>query len=49
MRAMAPPDITLMDIYRSIVPFFFLMVISLIILIIFPQISLWLPQQYVGR
>jgi tripartite ATP-independent transporter DctM subunit len=49
MRAMAPPDITLMDIYRSIVPFFFLMAISLIILIIFPQISLWLPQQYVGR
>jgi tripartite ATP-independent transporter DctM subunit len=49
MRAMAPPDITLMDIYRSIVPFFLLMVISLIILIIFPQISLWLPQQYVGR
>jgi tripartite ATP-independent transporter DctM subunit len=49
MRAMAPPDITLVDIYRSIIPFFALMVISLIILIIFPQISLWLPQQYVGR
>jgi tripartite ATP-independent transporter DctM subunit len=49
MRAMAPPDITLIDIYRSIVPFFFLMVISLILLIVFPQISLWLPQQYVGK
>jgi tripartite ATP-independent transporter DctM subunit len=49
MRAMAPPDISLMDIYRSIVPFFVLMVISLIILMIFPQISLWLPQVYVGR
>lgn len=49
MRAMAPPDINLTDIYRSIVPFFLLMVISLIILIIFPQISLWLPQQYVGK
>jgi tripartite ATP-independent transporter DctM subunit len=49
MRAMAPPDITLWDIYRSIVPFFFLMVISLIILIVFPEISLWLPQQYSGK
>jgi tripartite ATP-independent transporter DctM subunit len=49
MRAMAPPDITLVDIYRSIVPFFFLMVLSLIILIIFPQITLWLPQLYVGK
>jgi TRAP-type mannitol/chloroaromatic compound transport system permease large subunit len=49
MRAMAPPDITLVDIYRSIVPFFFLMTLSLIILIIFPQITLWLPQLYVGK
>jgi TRAP-type mannitol/chloroaromatic compound transport system permease large subunit len=49
MRAMAPPDNTLADIYRSIVPFFFLMVISLIILMVFPQITLWLPQQYVGK
>ncbi|MGB6347471.1 MAG: TRAP transporter large permease subunit [Methyloceanibacter sp.] len=49
MRAMAPPEITLMDIYRSIVPFFFLMVISLIILIVFPQITLWLPELYAGR
>ena len=49
MRAMAPPEITLMDIYRSIVPFVLLMTLSLIILIIFPQITLWLPQQYTGR
>ncbi len=49
MRAMAPPEITLMDIYRSIVPFFFLMVLSLIILMIFPQITLWLPNYYAGK
>jgi tripartite ATP-independent transporter DctM subunit len=49
MRAMAPPSITLIDIYRSIVPFFVLMVLSLIILMIFPQITLWLPEQYAGR
>jgi TRAP-type mannitol/chloroaromatic compound transport system permease large subunit len=49
MRAMAPPEITLMDIYRSIVPFFFLMVFSMIILMIFPQITLWLPGLYAAR
>ncbi|MBN8995480.1 MAG: TRAP transporter large permease subunit [Rhizobiales bacterium] len=49
MRAMAPPEITLMDIYRSIVPFFFLMVLSMIILMIFPQITLWLPGLYAAR
>jgi TRAP-type mannitol/chloroaromatic compound transport system permease large subunit len=49
MRAMAPPEITLIDIYRSIVPFAFLMVLSLIILMIFPQITLWLPNYYAGK
>lgn len=49
MRAMAPPEITLVDIYRSIVPFFFLMVLSLILIMIFPEIALWLPQYYQGR
>ena len=46
MRALAPPQITLIDIYRSIVPFFFLMVLSLAIIMIFPQIALWLPEFY---
>ena len=49
MRALAPPEISLVDIYRSIVPFVILMVISLVILLLFPQITLWLPQLYSGR
>jgi len=48
MKAMAPPEITLMDIYKSIVPFVILMVIGLLILMAFPQISLWLPNMYYG-
>ncbi len=49
MRAMAPPEISLGDIYRSIWPFFFLMVLSMVIIMIFPQIALWLPNLYMGR
>jgi tripartite ATP-independent transporter DctM subunit len=49
MRAMAPAEVTLIDIYRSIVPFFFLMVVSLAIIMIFPQIALWLPDLYSAR
>ena len=45
MRAMAPPEITLIDIYRSIVPFVAIMLLGLVIIMIFPQIALWLPQQ----
>jgi tripartite ATP-independent transporter DctM subunit len=43
MRAMAPPEISLGDIYRSIVPFVLVMILGLGIVIAFPQIALWLP------
>lgn len=46
MRAMAPKDITLRDIYSSIIPFVFIMVIAIIIVMLYPQIALWLPNQY---
>jgi TRAP-type C4-dicarboxylate transport system permease large subunit len=45
MRAMAPPEITLPDIYRSIVPFVAILAVGLAIVTAFPQISLWLPSQ----
>ncbi len=49
MKAMAPPEITLVDIYKSIVPFVLLMCIGLAIIMIFPQIALWLPEFYYGN
>ncbi|MCA2012776.1 TRAP transporter large permease subunit [Pararhodobacter sp. CCB-MM2] len=44
MRAMAPSSVSLADIYRSIVPFVAVMVAALALIMIFPQIALWLPQ-----
>lgn len=49
MRAMAPPEISLADIYRSIWPFVGIMVIAMLLVTIFPQIALWLPGQVYGR
>jgi tripartite ATP-independent transporter DctM subunit len=46
MKAMAPSEVTLADIYRSIVPFVLVMIVGLIILMVFPQIALWLPNLY---
>ena len=43
MRAMAPKEVSLMDIYKSVFPFVGLMIIGLGIIIAFPQIALWLP------
>ncbi len=49
MKAMAPPEISLMDIYKSIVPFVLLMVIGLALIMMFPQIAMWLPNLYFGK
>ena len=49
MRAMAPKDYTLPIIYRSVVPFVLLMLLTLIIVMVFPQIALWLPEYVYSR
>ena len=43
MRGIAPPGVTLMDIYRSIIPFIGLQWIGLLIVLFIPQVALWLP------
>jgi tripartite ATP-independent transporter DctM subunit len=48
MRAMAPPEISLQDIYRSIIPFVIVMVFALALVMVFPQIALWLPGYVYG-
>ena len=49
MRAMAPPEITLRDIYRSIIPFVGVMIVALAIIMIFPEIALWFPSYVYGN
>ena len=49
MKAMAPPEITLADIYRSIIPFVLVMCVGLALVILFPQIAMWLPDLYFGK
>ncbi len=43
MRAMAPPEINMRDIYASIFPFVGVMVLALALNMVFPKIALWLP------
>jgi len=44
MRAMAPKEISLPDIYRSIWPFVAMMTFTIALVLLFPQIALWLPE-----
>lgn len=43
MKAVAPKSISMADIYRSIVPFVALQGLGLALVMIFPQIAMWLP------
>jgi len=49
MRAMAPPEITLADIYRSIIPFVLVMMVGLALVMAVPGIAMWLPDFYYGK
>jgi len=46
---MAPPEIGLRDIYRSILPFVGVMLVALTLVMVFPQIALWLPNYVYGN
>lgn len=43
MKGVVPRSISMGDIYRSIIPFVLLQAVCLILVILFPQLALWLP------
>jgi len=43
MKSIVPKYITMLDIYKAIIPFVVLEAIALVVIILFPQLSLWLP------
>ena len=49
MKAMAPKDFPLKDIYASIIPFSALMFLTIVLLMIFPEIALWLPEKFMVK
>ncbi len=48
LRGIAPKEITLPDMYRGVVPFMALQVLTLGIVMSFPQLVLWLPDKMLG-
>ena len=49
MRAMAPKEITLADIYRSIIPFVLVMCLGLATVMVFPGMATWLPEHFLVK
>jgi len=48
MKAVVPPSVSMMDIYKSAVPFVALQMVGLILCMIFPEIITWLPNFMIG-
>ena len=46
MRATVPPEVTMAHIYRGIIPFVILQVITLALCIYWPEIILWMPRHF---
>lgn len=49
MKGIAPKEITLADIYRSVLPFIGIQATCLALVMVFPQIALWLPTIWAGH
>ena len=48
LKSVAPPDVTLQEIFASVWPFISLQVVGLLLVMLFPQIALWLPSVVFG-
>jgi len=48
LKGVAPPDVTILDIYKASVPFIGLQFICILIIFFFPSLILWLPRLVLG-
>ena len=44
LKSVAPKDVTLQEIFLAVLPFIGLQILGLVLVIMFPQIALWLPE-----
>jgi TRAP-type mannitol/chloroaromatic compound transport system permease large subunit len=48
LKSVAPPDVTLQEIFGSVWPFIGLQIVGLLVVMFFPQVALWLPSVVFG-
>ena len=46
LKGVAPPDVTMGDIYRSVIPYVLVTLVGLFLIIVIPGIALWLPDYF---
>jgi TRAP-type mannitol/chloroaromatic compound transport system permease large subunit len=48
-KGVAPPEFTMGDVYKGILPFVLIQIIGLALMITYPQLITWLPDLVFGR
>ena len=49
LKGVAPPEITMRDLYVSVIPYVLVTLLGALIIIAFPQIALYLPNLFFGK
>jgi TRAP-type mannitol/chloroaromatic compound transport system permease large subunit len=49
LKGIAPPHVSINQIFAGCLPFLFLVLVSMVIVYVFPQIAYWLPGIVYGR
>ena len=49
LKGVAPPGVQLVEIFKGVLPFLSMIFLAMIILYVFPEIALWLPELVYGR
>ncbi len=44
LKGVAPPEVSIRDIYKGVVPFIGMQAMALALVFFYPQIALWLPK-----
>jgi len=48
LKGIAPPQVTLAQIFNGCLPFMFMVILAMVLLYLFPGIALWLPSVLYG-
>jgi tripartite ATP-independent transporter DctM subunit len=49
LKGVCPPNVSLVDIYRGVIPFIILQLIALVLVFVFPELVTWLPAVAYGN
>ncbi len=49
LKGVAPPHVQLMQIFKGVMPFLGMVLIAMVLMYVFPEIALWLPEAVYQR